>query len=622
MNDRFVNVKVDREERPDLDSIYMTAVQALTGHGGWPMTVFLTPEGVPFYGGTYFPPEPRHGMPAFRQVLTAIARAYTEQRADVLTSADRIRRAIEQSMTHAGEQGDLTTALLDEAYRNLAAHFDRAAGGFGAAPKFPQAPVLEFLLRYHRRTGLPDPLDMVETTLTAMMRGGIFDQLAGGFHRYAVDRRWLVPHFEKMLYDNALLAQVYLQAYQLTGSEAYRQVTERTIDYVLADLRSPEGAFYCARDADSEGEEGRYYVWTSAEIDEILGREDAHLFRRYYDVTPGGNFEGRSILYVPHDLAAVARSEGLPPGDLQARLARAAARLLEVRDRRSPPLRDEKILTSWNGLLLRALADSAAVLGRRDYQDAAVQAAEALLAAVKRGDRILHVSRSGQAGVPGFLEDYAALADGLLGLYEATFDERWLLETQWLAARTVELFWDEARSVFYDAPADGEALIVRARDVSDNPTPSGNSLAIQLLARLRVLFGEERYGQIAEAALGGLRSVAAHHPLAFGRLLGVLDFQLSPPKEIAILGELSDPRTQALMGVVRSRYLPNRIVVVAEPGRAAQVPIPLLEHREAPDRGTPTAYVCEHYVCRQPVTEPEALAALLDERDAVSGARH
>jgi len=293
-----------------------------------------------------------------------------------------------------------------------------------------------------------------------------------------------------------------------------------------------------------------------------------------------------------------------------------------VRDRRSPPLRDEKILTSWNGLLLRALADSAAVLGRRDYQDAAVQAAEALLAAVKRGDRILHVSRSEQAGVPGFLEDYAALADGLLGLYEATFDERWLLETQWLAARTVELFWDEARSVFYDAPADREALIVRARDVSDNPTPSGNSLAIQLLARLGVLFGEERYGQIAEAALGGLLSVAAHHPLAFGRLLGVLDFQLSPPKEIAILGELSDPRTQALMGVVRSRYLPNRIVVVAEPGRAAQVPIPLLEHREAPDRGTPTAYVCEHYVCRQPVTEPEALAALLDERDAVSGARH
>ncbi|MBI4539505.1 MAG: thioredoxin domain-containing protein [Gemmatimonadetes bacterium] len=611
MNEHFVNVKVDREERPDVDSIYMAALQAMTGHGGWPMTVFLTPHGAPFYGGTYFPPEPRHGMPSFRQMLQAVAQAYRERRAAIEKSADEIRRVIQRAVAGEAPAGVVAPPILGGGYPGGAGPFDRSYGGFAAAPKFPQPLILEFLLRYHRRSGASEALTMVEHTLQAMARGGIHDQLGGGFHRYAVDRRWLVPHFEKMLYDNALLARAYLEAYQATGAAAYRRVAESTIDYVLDDLTSPQGGFYSSRDADSEGEEGRYYLWTATEVDPALHPEEARLLKRYYDVTPEGNFEGKSILHVAHDVLAVARAESLEPDELLARLERARTRMLEVRRQRVPPFRDEKILTGWNGLMLRALADAAAVLGRADYRAAAERAAEFLLAALRPGDRLVHVYKDGIAKVPGYLEDYAALADGLLALYEATFDERWLMQVRWLAERIVELFWDPEERAFFDAPADGERLIVRPRDVTDHATPSGSSLAIELLLRLRVLFGEERYGAIAEAALARAVASVERYPAAFGRLLSALDFHLSTPKEIVIVGPRADPRTEALLATVRARFLPHRVLAAAEPGHAPAVPIPLLDHREAVD-GKPTAFVCEHYVCRQPVTEPEALAALLD----------
>ena len=617
MNQGFVNIKVDREERPDIDSVYMRAVQAMSGQGGWPLTAFLTPEGEPFYGGTYFPPEPRHGLPSFRQILGAIQNAYGERRDEVLKNAGELRGILERSTAEAA-QGPLTSdgeklvgeALLDHAYRFLSSRFDPTHGGFGGAPKFPQPVTLEFALRVHARTGDDQALGIVIHTLRKMARGGMHDHLAGGFHRYSVDARWLVPHFEKMLYDNALLARVYLNAFQTTGHRDLREVAERTLDHMLRDMRNPEGGFYSALDADSEGEEGIFYVWTPAQVGEVLDDDVASLFQRCYDVSDAGNFEGRSILHLPHDLDAVARSEGMEPGQLEDRLGEARDLLLKARSLREPPFRDEKILASWNGMALRALAEAGGALGRESYLEAALSGLDFVLSNMRRDDRLLRSHKDGISRVDAFLEDYGAVGNALVTLYEVTLEPKWLDEIGWISNRMIELFWHEETDVFFDAPTDGEDLIVRPRDIMDNATPSGNSLAVELLLRTAHLIGDERHGEIAERVLAREAGSMARSPAAFGRLLSALDRTVAPPVEIAIVGERADLATHDLLRAALTPYLPNRTMAGVAPGEVLDHALPLLEDREAKD-GKPTAYLCEGYACREPVNNAEALTELL-----------
>ena len=611
MNQLFVSIKVDREERPDLDSIYMQAVQALTGRGGWPMTVFLTPDLKPFYGGTYYPPEDRGGMPGFRRVLEAMADVYTTRRSDALASAEKLCAYLQQS-THAQVGVEpLLAETLGRAYRRLAPELDAEHGGFGGAPKFPQPATLEFLLRYGLRVDDQVPTVMVDLTLDRMARGGIYDHLGGGFHRYSTDPFWLVPHFEKMLYDNALLARLYLHGYQATGNGHYRRVAEETIDYTLRDMRDPAGGFYSSQDADSEGHEGKFYVWTRQEILDVVGREDGELFNRYYGVTEAGNFEGANILNVPTEAEKLADELGLPVAELEAAVFRGAARLHEVRRQRVWPIRDEKVLTAWNGMMLAALAEAAAVLHRRDYLEAAETTATFLLDALRLDGRLLRTYRDGQAKLKAYLEDYAYLIDGLICLYEASGRERWLEEAQILADAMVDLFRDPLQGAFYDTGRDHEALIIRPRDIQDGALPCGSSMAVMGLMRLSVLTGRPEYRNHAAEALRGVRSLLDQAPAAFGNWLSGLDFYLSTPKEIVIVGPQDHPGTGSLLAAVHSRFLPNKVVVQSETGdEDGMSSLPLMEGR-AMIGGQPTAYVCENFACQLPVTEPEALMAQL-----------
>ncbi|MBI2872724.1 MAG: thioredoxin domain-containing protein [Chloroflexi bacterium] len=614
MNESFVSIKVDREEHPEVDSIYMTAVQMMTGQGGWPLTVFLTPDGRPFYGGTYYPPEDRHGMPGFPRVLRAVSEAYRTQRGDILRAAQQLTTRLRDSApTQTMEP--LTAEMLNAATRKLGGHFDPQYGGFGSAPKFPQPMVLEFLLRSHHRTGNPQPLQMVELTLTRMAMGGIYDQLRGGFHRYSTDPFWLVPHFEKMLYDNALLSRLYLHAYQATGKPLYRRVTEETLDYVLAEMTGPDGGFYSTQDADSEGEEGRYYLWTSSEVLETLGKEDGQVVNRYFGITPEGNFEGRTILHVPQEPEAVAQELGMSVKELATVVERGRRRLLEARGRRVAPGRDDKLLTAWNGLMLRSLAEAAAVLGREDYRRVASASASFLTTTLRQDGRLLRTFKDGQAKLKGCLEDYALLIDGLLALYEATFHRQWLDEARGLADAMLDLFWDDGAKLFYDTGRDHDPLVVRPRDTYDNALPCGQSAAADVLLRLAVLAGADSYSRRATASLRSMGKLVAEHPLGFGHWLCALDFYLSTPKELAIVGPLQDEATLALLQVAQRPFLPNKVVVAWDPadGQAAAQGIPFLESRGMVD-GRPTAYVCQHYACQAPVTEPHALAEQLGAR--------
>jgi uncharacterized protein len=538
MNEHFVNIKVDREERPDIDSIYMAAVQALTRHGGWPMTVFLTPEGSPFYGGTYFPPVPSRGMPSFKQLLLGVADAYENRRAEVLQSAGSVRDFLQASTAAAMPESEATNAeLLDRAAGSLLSELDRRFGGFGAAPKFPQAMNLEVLLRHHKRTGDRSALDAVELTLRSMANGGIYDQLGGGFARYSVDTYWLVPHFEKMLYDNALLSRLYLETYQATGDAFYRRIAEETLDYVLRDMTSEGGGFYSAEDADSEGVEGRFYVWTPEELVAALGTDEANLAARYWDVTERGNFEDKNILHVPHPPEAVAEECGLSPEELRDRISEIRDKLFAVREKRIRPGRDEKILAAWNGLMLRSFALAARVTGREDYREAAVKNAAFIVEKMKEDGRIHRSYKDGRARFNGYLEDYAMVADGLVAVYEATFETRWLVEADELMDAVSELFWDEEMRAFFDTPADHEELVTRPRDVYDNAAPSGTSVATAVLLELSLLLDRADYRQRAEDILEGLTGGMEKIPGAFGRLLCALDFCASEPREIAIIGE-------------------------------------------------------------------------------------
>ncbi len=610
INAAFVPIKVDREERPDLDSIYMAAVQALTGQGGWPMTVFLTPEGAPFFAGTYFPPDDRHGLPSFRRVLQAVAHAYAEQREGVEQTGAELADYLAARSALPPMPDVLAPETLAEAARTLAGEFDPAHGGLGGAPKFPQAMVWEFLLGESLRTGDARLRGMVEQTLQAMAAGGIYDQLGGGFHRYSVDARWLVPHFEKMLYDNALLSTLYLHAYQVTGDPAYRRVVEEVLDYVAREMTSPEGAFYSTQDADSEGVEGKFYVWTPAEIDAALPPDEARVARAAWGVTPGGNFEGKTILHAAQPVAAVAESLGLPVARAQELLAGARAHLLAARAARVPPGRDEKVLVSWNGLMLRAFAEAARALDRADYLTIARRNAGFVLTQMQQDGRLLRTYKDGRAHLAAVLEDYAFYADGLLALYEADFDLRWFTAARALADAILARFADP-RGGFFDTATDGEQLITRPKDLLESSMPSGNAVAAGVLLRLYAYTMEDRYYDAAVGTLQAAGTLLAEYASGVGRMLTVLDAYLAEGREIAVMGDPAGPATRALLAVVAQGYRPHTVTAAAPPGDAAAVAaIPLLADRPQID-GRPTAYVCVNYACRLPVTDPAALAAQL-----------
>ena len=611
MNEHFVSIKVDREERADIDSIYMGAVQAMTGQGGWPMTVFLTPDGKPFYGGTYFPPEDRGGLPAFPRLLAAMADVYRNRKGDIVTTTNRVVAHMEQMTRSAPGVEPLTYDIMVQAVRELRKQHDETYGGFGLQPKFPQPMTLEFLLRHYLRTEDPDVLEMVELTLDRMARGGIYDQLGGGFHRYSTDTYWLVPHFEKMLYDNALLARLYLHAYQVTGRETYRRIVEETLDYVVREMTSPEGGFYSAQDADSEGEEGKFFVWRPEEIAEVLGKDAGTLVNDFYGVTIHGNFEGRSILHVPTPLPDFARAVGMDEVTLQGRLHEAKASLMERRASRIAPDRDDKVLTSWNGLMLAAFAEAAVVLESDDYRRVAEASGGFLLdQLLDESGRLLRTYKDGQAKLYGYLEDYGFLIDGLLMLHEATFGDRWLAAALELGRSMVDLFWDEASQQFYDTGADHEELVIRPRDLTDNAAPAGSSMAVSVMLRLAVLTGDSSYNSRAATSLRSANAVMQRFPTAAGHWLGALDFYLSKTKEIVIVGEQGDSATAELVREVFRNYLPNRVFVGSSEGIGGGSDLPLLQSRHLVN-GRPTAYVCENYVCQLPVNDAGELAKQL-----------
>ena len=612
MNEHFVNIKVDREERPDLDAVYMEAVQMLTGSGGWPMTVFLTPEGRPFYGGTYFPPDDRSGMPGFPRLLAAASQAYQTNKSEI----DRVTRQLSEQMGRSGQMPrgftPLTTEVMHGAYSQLATQFDHLNGGFGNAPKFPQPMTPEFLLRYYRHGFNVRALEMVELTLHKMAYGGIYDQVGGGFHRYSTDAYWLVPHFEKMLYDNALLGRLYLHAWQITGNPLYRRITEETLDYVLREMTDPAGGFYSAQDADSEGVEGKFFVWTPDEMRELLG-DDADLIMGYYGVSERGNFEGANILNVALPAADYADQRGVSADTLLNAIARARAVLLEVRERRIHPLLDDKVLTSWNGLMLRAFAEAGAGLERPDYLDAARNNASFLLESMRDANgRLLRTWRNGDAKLLGYLEDYSCLVDGLISLHEATLEPRWIRDAVSLADDMIALFWDEPVGGFYDTGSDHEQLVIRPRDVFDNAQPCGGSVAADVLLRLGVVTGNDDYSSKGATPLRALQQLLGRAPSATGHWLGALDFYVSLPREVVIVGPVESDGTQSLRREVNTRFMPNKVAIgMADPNDPPLRDSPLLEGRVM-QGGEPTAYVCENYACQLPVNDAEALAAQLD----------
>ncbi|HEY7456246.1 MAG TPA: thioredoxin domain-containing protein [Solirubrobacterales bacterium] len=586
MNDHFVNVKVDREERPDVDALYMEAVQAISGQGGWPMTVFCDPDGVPFYGGTYFPPEEGRGLPSFRMVMEAVVDAFENRREELRERAPETRRRLGAIGAVQPAEEEPGAELLEAALATLGEDADRERGGFGGAPKFPPAAALELLLA----RGETEP---VERTLDAMMAGGVYDQLGGGFARYAVDASWLVPHFEKMLYDNAQLARVYLHGWQRLGHERYRWIVEETLDWALREMRGPEGGFYSALDADSEGEEGRYYVWTREEIESVLG-DHAPAVLDFYGVSDGGNFEGRNILHLAHGAAA-------PEPEI---MAEARQALLLRREKRPRPGLDDKRLTAWNALMLAALAEAGAVLEREDYLVAARQCAEFVLRELRDDDgRLLRTYKDGEGRLNAYLEDHAFLLEALLTLYEATFEPRWFELARELAETTIERFGDRERGGFFSTSDDHEQLIARRKEIGDHPIPSGNSAAALGLLRLEALSGERRYGEWAEGVLRLFAPAAPRRPSAFAHLLRALDFHLAPTTEVALIGdELGE-----LAAVVRSDHRPHLVLAGGPEGSA--VP-PLLADRPTV-AGRPAAYVCESFACRAPVTNPQQLAGAL-----------
>lgn len=597
MNASFINIKVDREERPDLDAVYMDAVQAMTGNGGWPLTVFLTPHGRPFYGGTYFPPEDRYGMPGFPRVLRAVADFYRTRRGELEEVAGQITSTLQAQVSPVADARPLETGVLSEAFSALKRDFDALNGGFGTAPKFPQPLILEFLLRYHHRTDDEDALHMTTATMEKMARAGIYDQIGGGFHRYATDSKWLVPHFEKMLYDNALLSRAYLHAHVVTGTQLFRCIAEQTIDYVLREMTGPEGGFYSSQDADSEGAEGRYYLWTPGEIRQILGEKTARIVIEHFGVTDQGNFEGRSILHMPNQASQ-------PDPDT---IRQAKGSLLRAREQRVRPGRDDKVLASWNGLMLASLAEAACVLNRDDYLVAAEANGLFLLRSMMSDGYLKHTCKEGQSGVEGFLEDYALVIQSFIGLHLATFSGDWLRQAIRLAHVMIESFWDESTGVFYDTGRRHEHLLIRPSSTGDGAMPSGSSAATSALTTISRLTGDRRLENIAGRSLQAMQDRMARHPLGFGNWLSALDLFLSAPKEIVIVGSPNDTATADLLRILCNTWLPTSIVVAVDPGDRSPVEdLALLQNRPMLD-DKPTVYICERHTCQTPIGDPDLL---------------
>ena len=611
MNENFVPIKVDREERPDLDDIYMAATVAMNqGQGGWPMTVFLTPEQEPFFAGTYFPPEDRYGRPGFSTVLTRIAELWRDQRAQLRDQAAELTAHLRSGAATA-PGSSLGEDELRAGLRQLAADFDPRHGGFGRAPKFPPSAALSFLLRAHRRFGDAQALEMAVKTLEEMARGGMYDQVGGGFHRYSVDERWLVPHFEKMLYDNAQLARVYLEAFQATGDPFLRRVAVEVLDYVQREMTGAPGGFHSATDADSEGEEGRFFVWTPEQVEEVLGAEEARVFNAYYDISARGNWEGHSIPNTSRTGTRVAQSLGLSEEELERRVAAAREKVYAARLRRVPPGLDDKVLTSWNGLMIGAMAEGFRVLRDRRYLEAARRAADFVLSTLRRPDgRLLRTWRAGHAHLDAYLEDYACFADALVDLYEAGAPETYLREAARLAALLRQDFAAEDGG-FYSTASGHEALLLRNREGHDGATPSANAVAARLLARLSFHLGDDALREEATRALRAYGRAIARTPRAFATSLSVLDLLMEGPTELAFVGAADDPGQEALWREVAARYLPNRIVAHHDPGAGPAPTLPLLAGK-GPVAGRAALYVCRDFACRRPVTDPAEIAPVLE----------
>jgi uncharacterized protein len=600
MNELFINIKVDREERPDVDDIYMQAVQALSGHGGWPMTVFLTPDGRPFYGGTYYPREPRQGMPAFRQVLAGVDDAYKNRRDQVEAAAGNLTDALKRDVLGIGGSASALNAdMLDTAYKGIGQQFDEAHGGFGGAPKFPQPMNIEFMLRAHVRMGDQSPLEQVTFTLKKMARGGIYDQIGGGFHRYSTDPFWLVPHFEKMLYDNAQLSRVYLHAYQITGDDFFKQIAVEVYDYLLREMTAPEGGFYSTTDADSEGEEGKFFVWDKPELESLLG-DDARIAIEYWGVSTRGNFEGHNILNVPNNDDVAAGRLNLSVVELREKLDAIKHKLYAARTQRVHPGLDDKILSGWNGLMLASLAEAARVLDRADYRAAAVKNAEFLLRDMQNDSgRLYRTHKDGLSKISAYLEDYAAVIDGLLELYQTTFDEHWFVEARRLADSVLDHF-AAGDGGFFDTADDHEALIARPRNMQDNATPSGNALIAKDLIRLAAYTGESRYDEAARKTLALLTEAMRQYPQAFGESLSAVDMLVSGLAEIAVVGAPDSAETKALLDMVQKSFRPNSITALTPVDVPGETTIPLLSYRTLRN-SKPTVYVCRHFACAAPV---------------------
>jgi uncharacterized protein YyaL (SSP411 family) len=615
MNEHFVNIKVDREERPDLDAIYMQAVQAMTGHGGWPMTVFLTPDGVPFYGGTYFPAEPRFGMPTFKRILTAVSDSYRNKPAEVARAAESVREMYDTAKEATRSGGTLGAELLDRAYRSLTDDYDEEHGGFGGAPKFPATMALDFLLRYWARTRTERALSIATNSFLQMARGGIYDQVGGGFARYTVDAIWLVPHFEKMLYDNALLVRFGAHLWQATGDAETRRVVEETIDWAIREMRAPDGGFYSSYDADSEGHEGKFYVWDAAELDAALGN-DAAIMRAYWGVRSGGNFEGRNILFVAtRDTRALARRFSISPDELEEIVARSKRTLYERRKRRVWPGLDDKVLASWNGLMVRGIAEAARAFGNDEYRRVAIESGTFLFEQMVRDGRVLRSYKDGRARITGYLEDYASLALAALSLYELTFDAVWLARARELGESILRLFWDDDVNAFFDTASDHEALVVRPRDVTDNAVPSGTSLAAELLARLAELYHDVDARRRATWIIETQFQTMQRYPSAFGHALGVADMLIHGAVELAIVGQPGAADFTSLERAAAERYVPSLVLAGGPP--STNNDIALLADREARD-GHATAYVCRSYACEAPATSVELL---VEQLERIAGAR-
>ena len=614
LNQHFVSIKVDREERPDIDQVYMTAIQAMTGSGGWPLTVFLTPDGRPITGGTYFPPEDMRGRVGMKTLLPRLAGLWKEKRSEMEEAGVQLASLLQAQVPPQGRSLILSEEIFTLAHGQFASHFDSVYGGFGKAPKFPRTHDLSFLLRYWKRTGGAHELEMVKVTLDHMARGGIYDHLGGGFHRYSTDEYWLMPHFEKMLYDQALLAQAYLEAYQATRIQEYADVARDIFKYVLRDMTAPEGGFYSAEDADSEGEEGKFYVWRPEEIQAVLGREEGKLFSEFYGVTDTGNFEhAASILHITQPLREFAKQKGIPAVELARKLTEARQKLFEARRKRIPPHKDDKILTAWNGLMISALALGAQVLEEPFYAERAGRAAAFILTHLQRNGRLLRRFREGEGAVPAFQDDYAFFALGLLDLYEATFEIRWFEEAKRLATDMVRLFWDEKEGGFFYTAPDSEKLIARMKEYDDGALPSGNSIAALLLLRLSHMTGERSWRERGEKIFYSNAESLEKYPMGYPQLLIGIDFALGPTREIVLAGSQGSKDFQDYLHLLRGRFEPRKIVLHHPQDKtAARIEnLAGFIKNQPPQQGRTTVYVCQNQTCKWPATTLQELERAL-----------